>query len=88
MTALVGQNGVGKTTMLRAMGEVARIASADTELPDNSSRFRRRGAEQEMLAASWLSETENDDVDHGLTSGGGVSFQTQASARREGRLDS
>lgn len=73
MTALVGQNGSGKTTVMRAIQEIARIATYPTALPGDSAAYRRRGSSQEKLAASWFFCKHSNDFDHGLVAGAGRS---------------
>ncbi|MDB6170825.1 MAG: hypothetical protein JWL59_136 [Chthoniobacteraceae bacterium] len=69
MTALVGQNGAGKTTVMRAIQEIAFLATQNVKPTGYLSEFRRRTAKQEWLGASWVSTVPSDKIDHGFTTG-------------------
>jgi len=75
MTALVGKNGSGKTTVMRAIGEVARIASHGPIFLNES--FLRRGGKQEILTASWP-----DSISASCDKGFRIADTTQSFFRR------
>ena len=53
MTALVGQNGSGKTTVMRAIGEIHRICQHPSGDEDIEHAFHRLAGDEPLLAAAW-----------------------------------
>lgn len=72
MTALVGQNGSGKTTVMRAIQELALAVESAPRVPASVFTFKRRGGEAVRLSLSW--SKAGDDVDYAAALGSTCAF--------------
>lgn len=65
MTALVGQNGSGKTTVMRALREVA-LAAKYVAKTTVDERYVRCGSQRAIVLAGWTENTSDERTDWGL----------------------
>ncbi len=72
MTALVGQNGSGKTTVMRAIQELALAVDSVACVPSSTAAFKRRGSEKVRLSLSW--SNPGDDTDYAVSVGSQCAF--------------
>ncbi|HEV7404211.1 MAG TPA: AAA family ATPase [Chthoniobacteraceae bacterium] len=81
MTALVGQNGSGKTTVMRAIQQLALAVDAVPRTPGSTSAFKRRGGEKVRLSVSWSNPGE--EIDYGAAVASGCAFFERRRHRKE-----